>query len=80
MEQYELELIARYGDVDQDLRQLWQEHLDYEKQLNAYEHKLYLNAAEEAEVKRLKKLKLAGKTKIQNILEKYRRQEAGHEA
>ena len=80
MEQYELELIAKYGDVDQDLHQLWQEHLDYEKQLNAYESKLYLTAAEEAEVKQLKKMKLAGKTKIQNILEKYRRQEAGHEA
>ncbi|MDZ7759978.1 MAG: DUF465 domain-containing protein [Desulfovermiculus sp.] len=80
MEQYELELIAKYGDVDQDLRQLWQKHLDYEKQLNVYEGKLYLTAAEEADVKRLKKMKLAGKTKIQNILEKYRRQEAGHEA
>ena len=80
MEQYELELIAKYGDVDEDLNQLWQEHLDYEKKLDVYEHKQYLTAAEETEMKRLKKMKLAGKTKIQNILEKYRRQEAGNEA
>lgn len=80
MEQYELELIAKYGDVDEDLNRLWQEHLDYEKKLDVYEHKQYLSAAEESEMKRLKKMKLAGKTKIQNILERYRRQEAGNEA
>ncbi|MGM0759879.1 MAG: DUF465 domain-containing protein [Thermodesulfobacteriota bacterium] len=80
MEQYELELIAKYGDVDEDLNRLWQEHLDYEKKLDVYEHKQYLTAAEESEMKRLKKMKLAGKTKIQNILERYRRQEAGNEA
>jgi hypothetical protein len=80
MEQYELELIAKYGDVDEDLSRLWQEHLDYEQQLDGYENKPYLTSNEEAEIKRLKKMKLAGKTKIQNILEKYRRQEAGNEA
>jgi hypothetical protein len=80
MEQYELELIAKYGDVDEDLNQLWQDHLEYEKQLDVYENKPYLTWDEEAEMKRLKKMKLAGKTKIQNILEKYRRQEAGNGA
>jgi hypothetical protein len=80
MEQYELELIAKYGDMDEDLNRLWQEHLDYEKQLDSYENKPYLTASEESEMKRLKKMKLAGKTKIQHILEKYRRQEAGNEA
>jgi len=80
MEQYELELIAKYGEVDEDLNRLWQEHLNYEKQLDGYENKPYLTSNEEAEIKRLKKMKLAGKTRIQNILEKYRRQEAGNEA
>ncbi|MFP4034529.1 MAG: YdcH family protein [Desulfovermiculus sp.] len=80
MEQYELELIAKYGDVDEDLHRLWQEHLEYEKQLDVYENKPYLTWDEEAEMKRLKKMKLAGKTRIQNILEKYRRQEAGNGA
>ena len=80
MEQYELKLIAKYGDLDDDLNQLWKEHLDYEKKLDAFEHKRYLTSEEETEMKRLKKMKLAGKTKIQTILEKYRRQEAGNEA
>ncbi len=79
MEQYELELIAKYGKQDDELSHLWQKHLEYEQALEKYENKTYLSSQEESEMKRLKKKKLAGKTKIQNILEKYRRQEVDNE-
>ncbi|MFP4214180.1 MAG: DUF465 domain-containing protein [Desulfohalobiaceae bacterium] len=80
MEQYELELIAKYGKMDDELSHLWQKHLEYEKQLEKFDNKLYLTPQEESELKMLKKKKLAGKTKIQHILEKYRQQEVGNEA
>ncbi len=79
MEQYELELIAKYGKQDEELGHLWQKHLEYEQALEKYENKTFLSSQEESEMKRLKKKKLAGKTKIQNILEKYRRQEVDNE-
>ncbi len=79
MEQYELELISKYGKQDDELNHLWQKHLEYEQALEKYENKTYLSSQEESEMKRLKKKKLAGKTKIQNILEKYRRQEVDNE-
>ncbi len=80
MEQYELELIAKYGEQDEELSKLWQEHLDFERRLEKFENKRFITPKDEKEIKRLKKLKLAGKTKIQNILEKYRKQEVGNEA
>ncbi len=80
MEQFELELIAKYGEQDEELSKLWQEHLDFERRLEKFENKRFITPKDEKEIKRLKKLKLAGKTKIQNILEKYRKQEVGNEA
>lgn len=80
MEQHELELIAKYGKLDEELSLLWQKHLEYENQLEKLESKRYLTPKEESELKMIKKMKLAGKTKIQHILEKYRQQEVGNEA
>lgn len=80
MEQYEIELIERYQEQDEELRKLWQEHQDFEKQLSVFDEKRYLTPQEELEQKRLKKLKLAGKTKIYNILDKYRKLEERNEA
>ncbi len=80
MEQHELELVAKYGKLDEELSLLWQKHLEYEKQLEKLENKRYLTPQEESDLKMIKKMKLAGKTKIQHILEKYRQQEVGNEA
>jgi hypothetical protein len=80
MEQYELELIAKYGKEDEELRGLWEEHLEYEKQVEKLEGKPFLTPQEDTELKRIKKMKLAGKTKIQNILERYRQMEVQNEA
>ena len=75
MEQYELELIARYGDNDPELKALWDEHIAFEKRLEKFESKPFLTPAEELEMKELKQKKSAGKTRMQAILEKYKAME-----
>ena len=75
MEQYELELIARYGENDPELKALLDEHIAFEKRLEKFENKPFLTPAEELEMKELKKKKLAGKTRMQAILEKYKAME-----
>lgn len=76
MEQHELDLIARLVQSDAELETLWEAHQEYEKQLARFEGKPYLSPVEDAELKQIKKLKLAGKTKIQAILDKHRHAEA----
>ncbi len=76
MEQYELELIAKYGETDEELKALLDQHVSYEKILEKYETKPFLTPTEDLEVKELKKKKLAGKTRIHMILSKYKQMEA----
>ncbi len=72
MEQYELELLAKYGEKDEELKKLWDEHIMYEKRLEKLENKSVLTPSEENEIKGLKKKKLQGKTRMNQILEKYK--------
>ncbi|PTN37653.1 MULTISPECIES: DUF465 domain-containing protein [Desulfonatronum] len=76
MEQHEMELITRLVPENPELAELWNDHQEYEKQLARFEGKPYLSPSEDAELKLLKKTKLAGKTKIQVILDKHRKSEA----
>lgn len=75
MEQQDLELIAAHMGHDEELKSLWEEHVGFEKILERYSGKSALSPAEDLEVKEYKKKKLAGKTRIQALLEKYKRQE-----
>ncbi|WP_457571435.1 DUF465 domain-containing protein [Desulfovulcanus sp.] len=75
MEQYELELIAKYGENDPELKALWEDHIAYEKRLEKFESKPFLTPSEQREMKELKKLKLAGKTRMHAILDKYKAME-----
>lgn len=74
MEQQDLELVSAHLAHDEELKALWEEHVGYEKILERYAGKAALSPAEELEVKEYKKKKLAGKTKIQSLLEKYRKE------
>jgi uncharacterized protein YdcH (DUF465 family) len=76
MEQKELELIDRFSENDAELKSLWEEHQLYEKQLEKLENKPYLTPSEVRVVKEIKKKKLAGKTRLQSILDRYRTTEA----
>jgi uncharacterized protein YdcH (DUF465 family) len=59
-------------DKDQELKRFYDEHQELEKQLAVFQHKHHLSPEEEIEMKRIQKLKLAGKDKIMEILGKHR--------
>lgn len=72
MEKRDLGLIEKYIAVDHELKKYVDEHKKYEEILAAYNKKPYLSPEEELEEKRIKKLKLKGRDKIEAILAKYR--------
>lgn len=73
MEQSDLDLIIAHSDEDAELRGLYEEHIAFEKLLEKLEGKPYLSPVETREIKEIKKKKLAGKTKMESILMKYRK-------
>jgi uncharacterized protein len=75
MEKWDLELIEKWKTQDTQLSKLWQEHLEYEEQLEAFSKRLYLSTAEEMEKKTLQKKKLQGRTEIERILIRLRKAE-----
>lgn len=74
MEKADEELVARWIDKDPELRRYMEEHWEYERILEEYNRRPYLTAAETVERRRIQKLKLAGRDKIEQILKKYRQQ------
>lgn len=76
MEQRDVDLINKVCAQNEELKSLWDEHVMFEKQLERLEGKPYLTPQEDTELKEIKKKKLAGKTKIQLILDRYRSMEA----
>ena len=72
MEEKDEALIRTLLEREPELRQYYEEHVDLERRLGAFQQKLYLTPEEELEKKRLQKLKLAGKDKIMEILSRYR--------
>ncbi|WP_243546513.1 DUF465 domain-containing protein [Pseudodesulfovibrio tunisiensis] len=76
MEARDIEIIERYQSQDAELKALWDQHTSFEKMLAKMESKSALSPTETQEIKELKKKKLAGKTKLQTLLDKYRQTEA----
>ncbi|MBI9078424.1 MAG: DUF465 domain-containing protein [Pseudodesulfovibrio sp.] len=76
MEAKELELIQMHEAEDPELKALWDQHVGYGKMLEKLESKTYISPTETQEIKELKKKKLAGKTKLLGLLDKYRTAEA----
>ncbi len=74
MEQWELDLINKLLDKDEELKNLWEEHLKLEAAIEEFNKRVYLTPEEEAEKQRLKKIKLAGKDRMHEILNKYRKE------
>lgn len=72
MEKRDEELIARWIDHDPELKQLMAEHIAFEQQLEDYNRRAYLTPEEAMARKKLQKLKLAGRDRIEEILVKYR--------
>jgi uncharacterized protein YdcH (DUF465 family) len=72
MEKWDEELIARLLPRDQELRQYIEAHRQYEQRLEEFSQRPYLTTEEEMEKKRIQKLKLAGRDRIEAILAKHR--------
>jgi hypothetical protein len=72
MEKKDLELIETHIAADEDLRRCVEEHRHFEEMLAAFNQRSHLTPEEELEQKRLKKLKLKGRDRIEQILAKYR--------
>jgi len=68
MDPSDMKLIQANLDNDPELAQLWSEHLAMEKKLDDMNQRLYLSTEEQIERKRLQKLKLAGRDRIEQIL------------
>ncbi len=75
MEERDLALIKTWIQQDEELKQRVEEHEDFERRLEEFNRRPYLTAEETLERKRLQKLKLAGRDKIEKILAKYRQKE-----
>jgi uncharacterized protein YdcH (DUF465 family) len=76
MERQDLELIEQWMERDPELKRYLEEHQEYERRLEEFNRRPYLSAAETVERKRLQKMKLAGRDKIEQILAKYRQKES----
>lgn len=72
MEKRDKLLIEKHIKTDDELKKFVEEHHLFEKQLDELNQKIYLTPDEEMRQKELKKLKLAGRDKIEEILKKYR--------
>ncbi len=72
MEEKDLQLIRKYVPHNQELKRLWDEHLDLEKRLEQFNRRNYLSTEDELLKKQIQKLKLAGKDRIEEILKTYR--------
>jgi len=72
MEQKDKLLIEKHIDNDEELKSYVEEHISFEEQLDELNKKPYLTQEEEVRKKKIKKLKLSGRDKIEMILRKYR--------
>jgi uncharacterized protein YdcH (DUF465 family) len=68
----EEELKKRLMIEDEEYRRLSEEHEEFERQLDQFNNKSFLTPAEEMERKKIQKLKLAGKDRMEMILSTYR--------
>jgi hypothetical protein len=76
MEKRDQELIQKYISSDPELKRYMDEHEEYERKLDELNRRLYLTPEEEVQKKKIQKLKLAGRDRIEAILAKYRSQGA----
>jgi uncharacterized protein len=75
MEKADEELVARWVDQDPELKRCIDNHQDYERQLEEFNRRAYLTAEETVERRRIQKLKLAGRDRIEQLLAQYRAKE-----
>lgn len=72
MEPTDLELIGKLVPQNAELKKLMEEHQKLELELERLQARRYLTPSEEIEKKRIQKLKLVGRDRIEAILSKHR--------
>jgi uncharacterized protein len=72
MEAKDEQTIVSLLDKDPELRRHYEEHRELEKKLADFQHKNHLTPEEEVEMKKIQKLKLAGKDRMMEILGRHR--------
>ena len=78
MEKKALELVQALLPNDEELRQHYEDHLEFEKQLGELNRKLYLTPEQDLQRREIQKRKLAGKDRIMEILQRHRETAASH--
>jgi uncharacterized protein YdcH (DUF465 family) len=76
MEKRDVKLIEAWKERDPELKRLWEEHHEFEEQLERFNKRVYLSTAEEIERKNLQKKKLKGRDQIERILVRLRKEQA----
>lgn len=77
MDKHDIEMIERLLPENEELANLWREHQQLDQQLDSMGQRPYLSPQDEQELKKLKKVKLAGRDRIETILADYRRENPG---
>jgi uncharacterized protein YdcH (DUF465 family) len=72
MELKDEQTIVSLLDKDPELRKFYEEHRELEQKLAQFQHKHHLTPEEQVEMKKIQKLKLAGKDRMMQILGRYR--------
>jgi hypothetical protein len=72
MEERDEKLIAQLIPSNETLKECVQQHRDYEKQLEEFNKRIHLTTDESMERKRIQKLKLANRDRIERILVEHR--------
>jgi uncharacterized protein len=72
METDENALIEHLKQTNPEFRQLAEEHLQYERQLEEFNNLRYLTGEQELEKKRVQKIKLWGKDRMAEILKEHK--------
>jgi uncharacterized protein YdcH (DUF465 family) len=72
MEMDENTLIEHLKQTNPEFRQLTEQHLQYERQLEEFNKLRYLTSEQEIEKKRMQKIKLRGKDRMAEILKEYK--------
>ena len=73
MEKRDEKLIAQLIKENKTLREYVEQHKEYERQLEEYNKRIHLTSEESMERRKIQKLKLAGRDKIERILAEHRR-------
>jgi uncharacterized protein YdcH (DUF465 family) len=65
-------IVTRLTQENDEFARMVREHAELDRQVTELEHRVHLSTEEELELKRIKKLKLAGKDRIEAMLAAYR--------